>query len=251
MDSWSKRRKKMIAYGIAAFAVLVIGFPSFFYLYKAPTCFDSRQNGGEQGVDCGGRCSRLCQSAFLAPSVAWTRFEEVAPGLYNIASYIVNPNTDGKAVAVPYKMSIYDDRGMLITVETGSVTLPPHRNTLAFKGAVSVSNSKPAKVSFEFTAPPDWYRGADPLRSIRVSGKDYSEDQTGSSLSVTLGNDNIVPLDNISVYVVLYDVDGNALGFSKTLVDEIPANGKAIAPFTWGVERQGRVVSIEVLPVAE
>ncbi|MFA6295562.1 MAG: hypothetical protein WC666_04050, partial [Candidatus Paceibacterota bacterium] len=184
-------------------------------------------------------------------SVAWTGFEEVAPGLYNVASYILNPNTDAEALDVPYNMSMYDDRGMLITVEKGYVNIPPHRNTLAFKGAISVGKSKPARVSFEFTSAPVWQKSPDSLKSIRVSDKNYNEDKSGSSLSVTLGNESILPLKNISVYVVLYDKEGNALGFSKTLVDEISANGKAIAPFTWGVERQGKVISIEVLPVAE
>jgi hypothetical protein len=58
-------------------------------------------------------------------------------------------------------------------------------------------------------------------------------------------------LDNVSVYVVLYDKDSNALGFSKTSVDEIPANGSSIAPFTWPLDRNGGVISIEVLPVEE
>jgi hypothetical protein len=49
---------------------------------------------------------------------------------------------------------------------------------------------------------------------------------------------------------VLYDGDGNAIDFSKTVIDSVPANGgTVVAPFTWPVSHNGQVVSIEVLPV--
>ena len=38
---------------------------------------------------------------------------------------------------------------------------------------------------------------------------------------------------------------------SKTIVDGIDGLGLVDAPFTWAENHQGKVVSIEVLPVAE
>lgn len=251
MDSWSKRRKSLIATSIIILILILLGLFWYIFLYKTPTCFDGKQNGRELGVDCGGKCERLCQNNFLSPIVAWTRYEEVAPTLYNVAAYIVNPNADGTALNVPYRMSLYDSEGMLIVETDGVVSLPPHRNTLAFKSAVSVGQSKPVKVFFEFLSVPDWHKSSDPLSLVKIIDKNYTEDEVGSSLSVTLQNDNYLPINNISVHVVLYDRDGNALGFSKTYIDGISANGKTIAPFTWGINRQGKVISIEVLPVAE
>jgi hypothetical protein len=68
---------------------------------------------------------------------------------------------------------------------------------------------------------------------------------------VTLKNNDVHPLDRITVYVVLYDGQGNALGFSKTILDEIAAGAAVVAPFTWPATHDGKVISIEVLPVAE
>ena len=250
--SWSKNRKSIYGGAVIAVIVLLIGVPSFKYFYRAPTCFDGKQNGNETGPDCGGSCSRLCQSAFLSVKGAdWTRFEEVAPHVYNIAAYIVNPNTEGEALNAPYHIILYDNDGVIITDRTGTVTLPPHRNTLAFQGAINVDKRIPAKALFEFTAAPNWHARKDPLAKLSVTNKDYTEDSSGSSLSATINNNDILPLDNVSVYAVLYDKDGNAIGFSKTVLDEIPANGSAIAPFTWDVNRNGKVISIEVLPVQE
>ncbi len=251
MASWSKRRRLSYSIVIIFFLLVIIGVPVFYLFYTAPTCSDGTMNGNESGVDCGGSCTKLCASAFLTPQVAWTRFETVAPELYNIATYVVNPNVDGEAKDVPYHVILYDNKGLLITDFNGTVTLPPHRNVLAFRGALPVGKRTPVKALFEFTAIPEWHKINDPLSAISVLTKDYTEDENSASLSVTIKNNSLASISRMSVYVILYDALGNALGFSKTMLDEIQAQGTAIAPFTWPVSRKGKVISIEVLPVVE
>jgi hypothetical protein len=251
MATWSEKRKFIYASVAVLFVIGVIGVPSFLLLYKAPTCFDGKMNGNEKGIDCGGKCTRLCQDNFLPPSVAWTRLEMVVPGVYNSVAYIINPNTEGEAKNVPYHMAIYDQNGMLIIDQKGKVTIPPHRNTLAFSGLIRIGNSIPSKVLFEFTNRPDWYKKIDSLSAIEVLEKDYREEGDNSSLRVALKNNSVKNIGRLNVFVVLYDNAGNAVGFSKTIVDEIPARSTVVAPFTWNTNRNGKVVSIEVLYVAE
>lgn len=251
MSTWSRNRKLLYGgttVGIIAIIVVVAGIK---LLYVAPTCFDGRLNGSERGVDCGGSCQKLCPSAFLPPMANWTRFEPVAPHFYNVAAYVVNPNIDGEASNVPYHVQLFDSSGVIIVDYSGTVNIPPHRNTLAFQGAVNVQERTPVKALFEFTGAPDWNKMDDRLAALSVQSKEYSEDENGSSLSVSLKNTSVKPIGRISVYVVLYDKDSNALGFSKTIIDGIPAGGTTVAPFTWPVNRNGAVISIEVLPVAE
>ncbi len=251
MDSWSKKRK--LLYGIAsiAFIIIVLGIPAFLLFYDAPTCDDGKQNSNEKGVDCGGRCTKLCQNEFDPPIVSWSRIENVVPGVYNAAAYIINPNNEGEAKDVSYHMELYDKDGMLIIEKKGTVTIPPHRNTLAFSGLIKVDNSIPAKVLFEFTGVPDWNKKSDTLSSVVVTSTDYKEEGNSSSLLVSLRNDGLQALDDISVYAILHDASGNTIGFSKTSVDSILPKSTVVAPFTWNTNRQGQVVSIEVLYVAE
>ncbi|MDD5165457.1 MAG: hypothetical protein PHG25_02885 [Candidatus Pacebacteria bacterium] len=251
MSSWSQRRKSLYSSIILIFLIGAVGIPTFLFFYKAPTCSDGIQNGGEQGVDCGGGCQKLCANAFFVPSVAWTRLQNVAPGLYNVATYIINPNPNASAHAVPYHVIVYDDQGVQITEYTGVVNMPPHRNVLAFKGAVDMGKRIPAKASFEFTKTPEWKIQVDPLAAVTVGAKKYAEDGSGASLSVPINNTSVNQIGTTDVYAVLYDQDGNALGFSKTILDSIPAYGSTLAPFTWPVSFDGKVISIEVLPVAE
>ena len=251
MDSWSQRRRVIYAaiFGVAIVAVVTMIYLIFFY--QKPSCFDNVRNGGEAGVDCGGACSNLCQNAFVSPNVAWSRFEKVAPGMYNVATYIINPNVDGEAMDVPYRMVLYDRLGQLITKVEGEVTLPPHRNTLAFKGAVPVGQSIPERVLFEFMGKPVWLTKKDGLSTLEISDKNYTETESESSLSIRLKNSGQEGLRSLTVGVVLYDREGNVRGFSKTSVDEIPALSSVVTPFTWLSTRNGQVVSIEVLPVSE
>src|SRR5690349_16932968 len=204
MASWSSRRKSLYGSIVVIVIILFIGVPAFYFLYTPPTCTDGFQNGDEQDIDCGGSCVKLCQSAFLPPRVGWggAKFEKVADGLYNLAAYIVNQNVDGAAVNVPYKISLYDSEGILITERQGRMTLPAHRNALAFEPAVDVGKRTPAKAIFEFTNAPEWFKSHDTLDGLSVVDKKYTEDGGSSSLEVTLENRTLYPYQNIDVSVV-------------------------------------------------
>ncbi len=251
MDSWSQKRKLLYAMLLVVCVIIVVGVPAFLIFYDAPTCFDGKKNSNEKGVDCGGRCTKLCQNEFDPPIVSWSRIENVVPGVYNAAAYIINPNNEGEAKDVPYHMELYDKDGMLIIEKKGKVTIPPHRNTLAFSSLIKVDKSIPTKVLFEFTGAPDWNKKSDTLSSVVVTATDYKEEGDGSSLLVQLRNDGLQILNDISVYAILHDASGNTVGFSKTFIDSILPKATVVAPFTWNTNRQGQVVSIEVLYVAE
>lgn len=253
MATWSSRRKFIYGGSIIAVILLIIFSVFFSIFYKAPTCTDGIRNGGEQDVDCGGKCIKLCQSAFLPAKIKWGggKYEKIADGLYNVASYIINPNTGGAAVNVPYKFTLYDEAGILITEKRGVVTLPAHRNALAFEPAVNVGRRNLSKVTFEFTKQPEWFKSHDSLNGLSVLDKKYTEEENDSSLEVTLENRNLLSYNNIVVSTVLYDGQDNAIGFSRTKIDSIKSQEPVSAFFTWPSSRQGKVTSIEIFPSSE
>ncbi len=251
MASWSSRRRLLYGSIVVLSLVFFIALPLFYFFYTAPTCSDNKMNGGELGIDCGGSCTRLCQNSFLPPKIGWggAKFEKVAPGLYNVAAYVVNQNISGAAINVPYKISLYDNRGVLIVEKTGKVNLLAHRNSLVFEPAIQVEKRIPARATFEFIADPIWFRSYDSLEGLIVLDKKYQEDENGSSLEVTLSNRTLIPYSDIVVGVVLNDGEGNVIGFSQTVIDYIDVKGsQQIAPFTWPISRNGKVVTIDVIP---
>lgn len=252
MASWSTRRKFTYSSIVIIALILLVLIPGFYFFYKPPTCSDNIQNGKETGIDCGGSCVRLCQSSFLPPKIGWggAKFEKVADGLYNVAAYIINPNVNGAALNVPYKISLFDSDGILIIEKRGNIDLYAHRNSLAFEPSVNVDKRVPSKAIFEFTQPPVWFKSHDELEGLVVVDKRYSEDFNNSSLEVEFENRTLYPYNNVIVTVILSNSDGNAVGFSRTIIDNIsPKFGKEVAPFTWPKSRNGEVKSIEVLPM--
>jgi hypothetical protein len=58
--SWGARRQLMIIGTFVAIIVVIALAIIIPKLNTKPTCSDGKQNGTEQGVDCGGACSKLC-----------------------------------------------------------------------------------------------------------------------------------------------------------------------------------------------
>lgn len=249
MATWASVRKTKYAIAAIIFLILIIGIPAFLFFYERPDCFDRIMNGDETGVDCGGICKRLCQSAFLPPKIEWggPKMEKVGEGLYNVAAYIVNPNINGGAVDVPYRVTLYDESGSVIGGRDSKVNLYPHRNSLAFQAQVKATGL-PSRATFEFLKSPEWFKSDDTLTNISIVEKKYEEEEKTSSLNVILQNKGLYVYKNILVGVVLYDSAGNVTGFSQTEVDTIaPNNGKETAPFTWPITRNGKVISQDVI----
>ncbi len=252
MSAWSSRRKSLFALIVIMALAILIGVPAFQLFYEAPACNDNKKNGDEQGIDCGGSCTKLCSNAFLdIPSPAWVRFKETAPNIYNAAAYIINPNPKAEIKRLPYKLVLFDKNATEIAVRSGVFNLSAGRNTLVFVGGISVKNYVPVRAVLEFDKTPEWMSATDRLTGLNITGKKYDEDDLGSSADITLENRSAAPLRDIAVYAILKDADDNVLDFSKTVVDEIAPQASALAPFTWPSSHGGRVISLEVLAVPE
>lgn len=244
----------MYSTGVIFVLIVLVVLPLFYFFYKSPTCSDSIMNGDEEGVDCGGSCVMLCQDIFLPPRIVWggAKFEKISNGIYNFASLIENQNVDAGAVDVPYKITIYDESGLMIKEEFGKITLYPHRNSLAFNPLVNLDKSIPYKATFELTSAPVWYRSNDQLDKLVVVDKKYTEDDDSSSLEVVLENRGLYTYNNINVSVVLSDINGNSIGFSRTQVDSIGnKNDRQIASYTWPTNRNNRVTKIDVFSIID
>jgi hypothetical protein len=252
MATWSSKRKFIYAVIALVIVAVAIVLPAWKIFYVPPSCTDNKQDGDEQGVDCGGSCTVLCQNSFLTlPPASWVRFVPVAPDTYNVAAYMVNPNPKAGAKNVPYTFELIDANGLPLAHASGTFDLAPGRNSLAFAGPLVIKTTKPVRAVMTVDADPIWSVGNDPLPTLLVADKSYGESTTTSRLTVTLKNTGALPIQPINVYAILDDASGNAIDFSRTIVDGIRPGSTAIAPFTWPHGHSGKVISIEVLSVPE
>lgn len=245
--SWSSKRKSIFGYGFLLVLVLVIGIPLFKIFYIAPTCFDGKQNQNETGVDCGGKCARVCASDFLSPRIKWSQADKIGSGIYNLGAYIENPNLDGAATSVEYLFKLYDKDAHLIGERRGVSYLPAHKNTLIFESGISTGQSIPGPVTFEFTKPINWVKTSFQNDGIIVSNKNIVSNKGKTVLNATLKNTTLEDYQPFYVYAVLYDVDQNQVGFSRTKTDGLKRGTSATVEFTWPIEKKG-VFTSEVIP---
>jgi hypothetical protein len=73
----------------------------------------------------------------------------------------------------------------------------------------------------------------------------------GAEPRVIAGAQNIgvLPVGRVAVVVVAYDVDGNALAASRTLIDRLAAGESREVTFTWPTAWSAQAVSLDVIPV--
>lgn len=231
--SWATRRKLIYLGILLLILVVVAGTPLFLVVYKAPSCSDGKQNQGERGIDCGGPCKNLCQAQALEPVILWQRAFKVSPGSYNLIAYVKNLNVSSGSLNVPYSFKLYDRDNILIVERTGFTDLLPNKSFPIFESAVPSGEKVPSRVSFEFNKKPFWIRSGIPEIDLRVSDQLFSREDSSPRLEATIENQSIKTLSRLPVVAILYDLDGNAISASRTIIDLLEPRGSARIIFTW------------------
>ncbi len=243
--SWSSQRKATYSISFLIIIFAIIFAIGFFFFYKKPTCSDTIQNQNETGIDCGGPCAKLCREAYVQPIIQWIKWQKVSTGAYNIIAYITNPNV-GVAAYADYDFKIYDKDGVLLHSGNGNAFIPSEINSVVFIDNVGIGDKVPARITIDFLKNIPWANYPS-NGSISVTDRKLIDESTKPKLTATLKNNALNPLQNIEPVAILYDDNGNAIAFSKTLVDEIGAGKTAEITYTWPEGFEVTVTKIEIL----
>ncbi len=249
--SWNSNRQSKYFFGVLFF-ILMVGFLFLRpILFKEPTCFDTKKNGDETGVDCGGSCALFCTEEAKNISVKWARAFKVVDGRYNVAAYIENQNTDAVVKEIGYIFKVYDNENRFIVERVGKTYISASGAMVVFEpGLITGGNREPAFVRFEFIGEPVWYR--EPLFAKDVSlvvteDPEFIDQTTVPKLTATIVNKSFQKPKDVDVYAVLYDENENALAVSKTVLSEIERNSSTQANFSWFLPIEGIVVRKEII----
>lgn len=248
MVSWSNQRK--FFYTVIFFLVVfvVVGIPTFFLTYEWPTCTDSIQNQKEEGVDCGGPCSKLCPKQFIQPIVLWSRVTKVSDGVYNAVSYIENPNIDKSAPFTNYLFKLYDSENVLIKEVLGKISIPSGQIFSVFEGGIMTGNRIPVRSTFSFTEDPMWEKREKMTQNLNISNEEISGEDKSPKVSALLENLGVSEIKNIELVALLFDSKDNVVGASKTLVDSLSGGSSKTLVFTWRESFKEKIYKIEIIP---
>ena len=246
--SWSDRRKYTYS-GVVILILLVLAWVAYTSFFSAPpTCFDAKQDGNEQGIDCGGSCSLVCPNQAHQPSVAWARAFLTASSTYTAAAYIQNANIGDGAHNVAYSFQLFDANNDLIIERDGVADLPPLQTIPIVEPNIPTGSRTVTHTLFACSALPSWYKiSAGDIPQLQATDQLLSAD--GSRLSVTVQNNTVQDTKNVTVVGVLFDVNGVAVAASKSLIASLPHNTSQNIVFTWPFGNPGVVrAEITVLP---
>jgi hypothetical protein len=246
--SWATRRKTTYLGGIILFFVIIIGIVLYFVFSTNPTCFDNTQNQNETGIDCGGSCQLLCRAQYVSPTLLWTRWSKIkATGLYSILAYLENPNIGVGSDSVGYDFRVYDKSRVLLAEKVGKTSIPSNKNFVVFEDQLNLNDKIPVRVDFVFTEDISWKKIQSKEESIIIVSKNPSNMDTKPRVDIIVKNISLSVIYDIELTSILYDVEGNAIAFSKTKIDKIDGQGEESAVFTWPESFGKDVYKIEVV----
>lgn len=225
---WAGKRQAIIALG-ALGLILLMGVGSWFvFFYRVPTCLDGKQNQNETGVDCGGRCSKLCQAPRV--SALWARAVRVAPGVYHAVAMVQNPETTAGTDALPYTFSLYTADSILIAEREGVMLLEPGEVIPLLEVNIVTGERVPARTFVEFH-PALWQRGERTKSSLVIDSEELDSDALSLSARVTNTSTGVVPKAILTA--LLYDASDVLITASQTVLTDIAPGGNKNALFTW------------------
>jgi hypothetical protein len=246
--SWASRRQFQYIGGLVAFLAiiaLIIAWPT---ITRKPTCTDGKQNGGENGVDCGGSCQKICNADVSEPIVLWSRAFPVTGNIYNLVSFVENRNKEAAVMQVSYEFRIYSTDNILIGRRQGKTFIPPNQQFAIFESRFDAGTSQIRSVRLDFTSPFVWLKKKPTIQTLPVTIDNIilTTERGNTSLTARVNNDSIYDLPAFDVMTILYDINHNAINASRTHKDGLTSNDNSLLLFTWPQPLNDEVASKDV-----
>ncbi|OGY98536.1 MAG: hypothetical protein A2855_00895 [Candidatus Liptonbacteria bacterium RIFCSPHIGHO2_01_FULL_57_28] len=223
------RHVKQLIYGVF-YLILLTAFVGGIYSWAkpVPTCFDGRQNRDETGVDCGGRCAKVCVPAAIASLVQngepklvlLVTSADTGPAAVprvSVVSEIRNPNQDFGASKFDYVFKIYDPSGAEIaSFPDSSYIYPGEIKRIVLLNKTLPAGSSPAAARLILQSPLWVPLERFPRPKLSIQTVNTTEERGNLVVKGTLVNQDSVDFQTVEVTALYYDQGGAVVGVSGT-----------------------------------
>lgn len=219
------RTLKQFLYG-GIFLLILFGLAYVVYLAflkPAPSCFDTKQNQGEAGVDCGGPCTRGCIPTDLSPVTVVGRPTFYAPtaNAATLLARVQNANGEFAGRRVSYRFTVRTDAGeSTVRGETFLYTSEVKYVVGTFRGDTQSVRSVDLAVDDVAWVP----RAQFAKPAISVQDLATVATSTGLTVSGRIVNDSAFSLPRVSVVVLFSGGSGFLAGATATELENVAAN---------------------------
>lgn len=225
---------RRVQYGTGFFLVFasLVGGLYALYLYTPASCLDQKENGREGGVDCGGRCARICTAEVEQPVVKWVRAFRVTEGQYNAVAYIENRNVNSGSPYLGYTITL-SDRDGVITERKGETAIPPNTVFPLFEGRIATGDRVPTEATIAFDDDQVWVNAVSNGEEFKMERRELTGADDKPVLTATLRNETLDEAVDVDVVATIFNREGTALTASRTKIPSFPPRSERVITFTW------------------
>lgn len=232
---WSQRRKTLYKVGVVLIVIAISAYPVYKAIHKDPTCFDTKQNGVEKGVDCGGACAFLCAVDIKSPRVVWAKAFPTNGDVYDVGAYVENLNLHAGLRSANYTISVRDSKSEILSEIKGTIELAPMSPSLIFETGITFPGvPSSVAVTFDPENATKWMNATTEATPVATKNKKLKNADTKPRFDATLVNTDLVnEIRDLTIGAVIYDAHRNPVAVSKTYVNRIPRGEEQNIFFTW------------------
>ena len=222
------RTFKQFIYGLFYLAI----FGAIFYWFYSPSlkpsssCSNGIQDVGEQGIDCGGTCSKACTAAQLSAITSGPAMVfHPTPSSVSVMVQVQNPSQIFAARKFYYKFTLLDNSGNQVPggeISGESFVYASEIKYVAEFNKPFADSSKIVAADFSIIGQPDWVSNSlfgKPNLSLQNSSTSVAANEVDIAGSII--NNDTVSVSNVNIFAIIYSKLGRPAGISKTELNGI------------------------------
>jgi hypothetical protein len=248
--NWSTKRRLVYASATVFVVAAVLVYTFRETIFPAPTCFDSKKNGYESGVDCGGTCSLKCEAETTPLVVKWSMAVPVGKNLYDIVAMVSNKNIDNAPKGLGYTFLLYNAGGALILSTTGTTLVPVDGDFPIIKQNVALT-AKPKQVNTLLFDGPHFAAAERSTSPTIIVSNTHYEAGVPPRVYAALTNTKRTVISNLQVRAVLYDGNDNAYAVGQSIIPRLDKEESKEVSFLWSEPLPQAPTKIRIYPILD
>jgi hypothetical protein len=214
---------KQIFYGTIFLGIFILIIGAIYFVFKSePSCFDNKKNQGEEGIDCGGPCQKIClPENFRNIEVLETKFINVSNNLILLAK-IQNPNREIAAQNFDYNFNLFDQNNNLIKNVSGSSFIYAEEIKYIIEFIEDNNLSKQIKnINLEIKNPNFVKAESFKKPNLKILNQDKKQiNENTIQISGKIINNDFIEFNNVKIVTNFYK-NNDWIGSSQTIINSI------------------------------